>query len=131
MQKNMKADLAYQGRKLATKGLLVQLIIGTVLLAASALFFTQWWVSLSLGLAAYMVPYTIFAYWVFRYAGGTKNNIVAQSFNQGMKLKLITTVIIFGIAFFYFNAHPLPLIGAYAMLVVVQSTAMFCLSRMS
>jgi len=125
----MTAELASSGRKLAFKGLFIQLLTASCLLILSVLYRSSWLTSVILGIIAYSVPYIIFAYWVFRYAGGTKNNIVAQSFNQGMKLKLILTVTIFGLAFLHFNAHPLPLIGAYAMLMVAQATAMFYFSR--
>ncbi|WP_371195326.1 ATP synthase subunit I [Glaciecola sp. SC05] len=127
----MKADLALPGKQLAIKGLIVQGLIGLCLLILTVVVYPSLWVSTALGVIVFIVPHTIFAYWVFRYAGGTKNNIVAQSFNQGMKLKLIITVLLFVIAFFHFNAHPLPLLGAYVITMVSQWAAMFCFSQKS
>lgn len=77
------------------------------------------------GCLSFIVPHSIFAYWVFRFAGATKNELVAQSFSQGMKIKLLLTSIIFVIAFSQFNVHPLPLLGAYAIIMVSQWFAMY------
>lgn len=127
----MKADLALPGKQLAIKGVVVQSLIGLVMIVITAITAPIALSSVAIGVFAFLAPHSIFAYWVFRYAGGTKNRLVAQSFNQGMKLKLISTVCIFVIAFLYVNAHPLPLLGAYAITMVVQWMTMFCLSRMS
>jgi ATP synthase protein I len=127
----MKADLALPGKKLAVKGLMVQCLTGILLVITTLVVYPLFWVSTILGVTAFFVPHSIFAYWIFRYAGATKNNIVAQSLNQGMKLKLIATVLIFVIAFSQTNAHPLPLLGAYVITMISQWLAMFFLSRMS
>jgi ATP synthase protein I len=125
----MQADLAQPGRALAAKGIMVQLIIGCVMILFSVLFLSDIWVSVALGVTAFLIPHSIFAYWVFRYAGATKNRIVAQSLNQGMKLKLVSTILIFVIAFSVFKAQLLPLLGAYAITMVSQWTAIFRFSR--
>lgn len=125
----MKADLASTGKRLSVKIVMVQIITGLSLLILTGLIYPDYWVSVAIGALALILPHSIFAYWVFRYAGATKNSIVAQSFNQGMKLKLITTLLIFVMVFSLLNLHPLPLFGAYIITMVSQWLAMFCLSR--
>jgi ATP synthase protein I len=121
----MKADLALPGKKLAAKGIIVQLIVGLIMILLSVFVLSDGWVSVTLGVITFLIPHSIFAYWVFRYAGATKNHIVAQSLNQGMKLKLILTILIFVISFSVFNAQLLPLIGAYVITMVSQWTAIY------
>jgi ATP synthase protein I len=122
----MASDLAAPGKKLAKKGLWVQALTGTILVLLSALISSDFAKSSAFGVAAFLIPHSIFSYWVFRYAGATKNRIVAQSFNQGMKLKLIITALIFVFAFSLFNAHPLFVLGAYAITLLSQWMAMLC-----
>jgi ATP synthase protein I len=121
----MKADLALPGKKLAAKGIIVQLIVGLIMILLSVFVLSDGWVSVTLGVITFLIPHSIFAYWVFRYAGATKNHIVAQSLNQGMKLKLILTILMFVISFSVFNAQLLPLIGAYVITMVSQWTAIY------
>ncbi|MFT6270562.1 MAG: ATP synthase protein I [Alphaproteobacteria bacterium] len=125
----MTTDLASPGKKLAFKGIFVQTSVGCVLVLLTAFYDLKLLLSTLTGVIAFLVPHCFFAYWVFRYSGATKNEIVAQSMNQGMKLKLILTFFIFVIAFSQLNAQPLLLLGAYVITMVSQSTAMFFLSR--
>jgi ATP synthase protein I len=125
----MMTDLALPGKKIAVKGILVQLVVGVVLTLLGVGYDPNMLLSIGLGIGAFLVPHSFFAYWVFRYAGATKNKIVAQSMNQGMKLKLMLTFFIFVIAFSHFNAQPLFLLGSYVITMVSQSAAMFFLSR--
>jgi ATP synthase protein I len=125
----MKADLALPGKKLAAKGIIVQLIVGLIMILISVFVLSVGWVSVTLGVIAFLIPHSIFAYWVFRYAGATKNHIVAQSLNQGMKLKLILTILIFVISFSVFKAQLLPLLGAYVITMVSQWTAIYRFSK--
>ncbi|MBT1451576.1 ATP synthase subunit I [Glaciecola sp. XM2] len=127
----MRVDLAKPGRKLALAGIKVQLAVGACLVLITALIYPELWLSCAIGVIAFALPHSIFAYWIFRYAGATKNKIVAQSLNQGLKLKLILTGLIFGIAFSFYNAHLVAIFGAYAITMVSQWTAMFRLSQMS
>jgi ATP synthase protein I len=85
-------------------------------------------ISVIVGASAFIVPHSFFAYWAFRYAGATKNNLVAQSFNQGLKVKLALTIIFFAIAFSQLNAAPSAIFGAYAVALISQAVAMAVLS---
>jgi len=123
----MQGNLARTGRVLALRGILVQITTSLVICIVTLLFHTSFFLAVLLGCISFVLPHSLFAYWVFRYAGATKNSLVAQSFSQGMKLKLILTSILFIIAFSQFHVHPLPLLGAYAIIMVSQWLAMFVL----
>jgi ATP synthase protein I len=127
--KTMTTDLALPGKRLAAKGIFSQLIVACILVAATAFYDLKLSLSTILGVIAFLVPHTVFSYWVFRYAGATKNQIVARSMKQGMKLKLLLTFFIFVIAFSQLNAQPLLLLGAYTITMVTQWGAMFVFSR--
>lgn len=125
----MTTDLAAPGKRLARQGIIIQIIVGSVITVLSALYEPRVALSTVLGVIAFLVPHSFFAYWVFRYAGATKNTIIAQSMNQGMKLKLILTFFIFVIAFSQLHAQPAFLLAAYAITMVTQWAAMFFFSR--
>ena len=120
----MQNALARPGRTIALKGILVQIIVSFFLIVCVTLVQSNLVGDVIMGCLSFIVPHSIFAFWVFRYAGASKNNIVAQSFNQGMKLKLILTTIFFVIAFSQFQSHPIFLLGAYAIVMVSQWFAM-------
>lgn len=121
----MQNGLATAGKVLAVKGVIVQIIMTFIITVAVALVQNKYVIEVLLGCLSFVIPHSIFAFWVFRHAGATKNELVAQSFSQGMKLKLFLTVGFFIIAFSQLNAHPLPLLGAYAIIMVSQWVAMY------
>lgn len=121
----MTNGLATAGKVLAIKGVIVQIIMTFLVTLIVALVHYQHAVAVLFGCLSFVVPHSIFAFWVFRYAGATKSQLVAQSFSQGMKLKLFLTIIFFVIAFSQLNAHPLPLLGAYVIIMVSQWLAMY------
>lgn len=120
----MYKGLATQGRLLARKGIYVQVIVSFILCVSVSLMQAEHTIAVIMGCLSFLVPHIIFAYWVFRYAGATNNHLVAQSLSQGMKIKLILTSILFIVAFSQLNVHPLPLLGAYATVMVSQWLAM-------
>ena len=61
----------------------------------------------------------------FRYAGASKNDLVARSFSQGSKLKLALTIILFVIAFKCLNAAPLEIFMAFVITTASHGLAMF------
>ena len=67
----------------------------------------------------------VFAAFAFRYAGASKNQLVARSFSQGSKLKLALTIILFVIAFKGLNATPLEIFVAYVITTASHGLAMF------
>lgn len=123
----MQHELAAPGRLLARKGIIVQLLVSFLLCVSVLFLHSEFLTAVLLGCLSFVVPHIVFAYWVFRYAGATKNEVVAQSLSQGMKIKLILTSIFFIVAFSQFHVHPLPLLGAYVTIMVSQWLAMLVL----
>ncbi len=121
----MHVDVAAPGKQLAKAGILVQLVVMTIMIVFIAVTFSEYLIAVALGSLSYVIPHSIFSYWVFRYAGATKNQLVAQSFSQGMKIKLILTSLLFVVAFSVFHVHPLFLLGSYATTMVSQWLAMY------
>lgn len=121
----MQTDLAASGKSLATKGIAVQLVLSATMIIICALIWPYYVSSVALGVISFVLPHCIFAFWIFRHAGASKNQQVVRSLSQGMKLKLALTSLIFIVAFSVFTAHPLFLLGAYAIVTVSQWLAMF------
>lgn len=127
----MASDLAAKGRNLAKRGIFAQLVTSFLLIVIVLLINPELTLGVILGCMCFIFPHGFFAYWCFRYAGATKAKLVVQSFNQGLKVKTMLTVLMFVIAFSQFNAHPLPLLGAYVITMVSQWLAMLYLRKMS
>ncbi|MFT5276865.1 MAG: ATP synthase protein I [Glaciecola sp.] len=127
----MPANLADKGKKLAKKGVLAQCVSSLVLIVIVLVIKPEHTASVIFGAITFIIPHSFFAYWSFRYAGATKNRIVAQSFSQGLKVKLVLTTVFFAIAFSQLNAAPFPLFGAYVIAMLSQWFAMVLLSRTS
>ncbi len=124
----MLLNLADNGKRLAKKGLLAQCISSLILLVIVLCIKPEYTIAIVLGALSFIVPHSFFAYWSFRYAGATKNNLVAQSFNKGMKVKLALSIIFFAFTFSMFDAPPLIFFGAYVTAMVSQALAMALLS---
>ncbi len=127
----MPSNLADKGKQLAKKGVLAQCMSSLVLLVVVLFVKPEHAVAVICGALTFIIPNSFFAYWTFRYAGATKNRIVAQSFSQGLKIKLVLTTVFFAIAFSQLNAAPFPLFGAYVIAMLSQWFAMVLLSRRS
>jgi ATP synthase protein I len=121
----MPLNLANNGQQLAKKGILAQCISSLVLIVAVLVMKPEYTVAVIFGSLSFIIPHSFFAYWSFRYAGATKSKLVVQSFSQGLKIKLVLTVIFFAIAFSQLNAPPFPLMGAYVLAMVSQWFAMY------
>lgn len=128
----MATALTAKGRQLANKVLIFQCLVAGLMVAVFAITLgSDAAVSATSGAMACLVPCFIFARLVFRYAGASYNQLVVRSFNQGSKLKLILTVIIFVLAFSWLHAQPLPLFGTFAGTTIAQWLAMFYLRNQS
>tara|TARA_R110002124_G_scaffold78530_2_gene209675 strand:+ start:64 stop:486 length:423 start_codon:yes stop_codon:yes gene_type:complete len=125
----MLLNLADNGKRLAKKGILAQCISSLVLIVIVVILKPEYTVATVFGAISFIIPHSFFAYWSFRYAGATKNELVAQSFNQGMKVKLALSIIFFAFTFSMFNAPPLVFFGAYVAAMVSQALAMALLSN--
>ncbi|QJR80966.1 ATPase F0F1 [Alteromonas pelagimontana] len=122
----MKRDLAANGKRLAKKGTIYQLGIAVLLVLFSSWFISSS-IAVSTGIGALIsiLPNALFAVFAFRYAGASKNELVARSFSQGAKVKLAMTVILFVVAFKGMHADPIAVFLAYAVTTVTYWVALF------
>ncbi len=122
----MTNKLAKRGVDLAKKGLLFQAItalIVTLLPGIAADSYSA--MSATVGALISILPNMVFAAFAFRYAGASKNQLVARSFSQGSKMKLALTIILFVIAFKGLNAAPLEVFIAFVITTASHGLAMF------
>jgi ATP synthase protein I len=82
-----------------------------------------------IGVLANVVPTAIFAFFAFRYSGGTKNDLVVRSFRKGSALKLLFTILIFAWVFKKTDIHVLPLFIGYIVALFAQWPAIIYLQR--
>jgi ATP synthase protein I len=127
----MSGKLADNGKKLAKQGVIAQCLFAIVLIVIVLAVKPEHTIAVVLGSLTFIIPHGFFAYWTFRYSGATKKHLVVQSLSQGLKVKLMLTVVLFVIAFSQFNAAPLPLFGAYVMTMLSQALAMYRLRHLS
>ncbi|RDV24796.1 ATPase F0F1 [Alteromonas aestuariivivens] len=115
----MARDLARQGKFLAKKGTVFQLVTAAGLTASAWAFGTaQLSLSVAVGAVISILPNFVFALFAFRYAGASKNSLVARSFSQGSRVKLALTILLFVVAFVVLDTRPLALFGAFAITTV-------------
>jgi ATP synthase protein I len=118
--------LAKRGIDLAKKGLLFQAVTALfVTVIAGAAGGSHSAMSAAAGALISILPNSVFMAFAFRYAGASKNDLVARSFSQGSKLKLALTIILFVIAFRGLNAAPLEIFMAFVITTASHGLAMF------
>jgi len=117
--------LAKRGLDLAKKGLLFQAITALVVTAFAGAAGSHSAMSAAAGALISILPNSVFMAFAFRYAGASKNDLVARSFSQGSKLKLALTIILFVIAFKGLNAAPLEIFMAFVITTASHGLAMF------
>lgn len=118
--------LAKRGIDLAKKGLLFQAVTALFVSAlAGAAGGSHSAMSAAAGALISILPNGVFMAFAFRYAGASKNDLVARSFSQGSKLKLALTIILFVIAFKGLNASPLEIFMAFVITTASHGLAMF------
>ena len=122
----MTNKLAKRGLELAKKGLLFQAVTALFVTAfAAAAGGSHSAMSAAAGALISILPNSVFMAFAFRYAGASKNDLVARSFSQGSKLKLALTIILFVIAFRGLNAAPLEIFMAFVITTASHGLAMF------
>ncbi len=122
----MTNKLARRGLELAKKGLLFQAITAIVITGlAGVAGGSHSAISAAAGTLISILPNIVFAIFAFRYAGASKNELVARSFSQGSKMKLALTIILFVIAFKGLNVSPLEIFMAFVITTASHGLAMF------
>lgn len=117
----MAQSLTITGRLLVRKIFLFQCTAVIMLTLISALI---WKVEVALAVFAggsiCIVANLVFGRMAFRYAGASKNKQVVKSFNQGLKLKLFLSIILFVLALRWLNLPFLPLMCGYVAALLAQ-----------
>ncbi len=125
-QGNVKNKLAEHGVFIAKKGILFQLVTALIITLLAGIIAGQHSaISTAAGAVISILPTAIFSGFAFKYAGASKNELVAQSFSQGSKLKLALTIILFVVTFAGLNASPLEVFVAYVVTTASHALAMF------
>jgi ATP synthase protein I len=122
--------MTQEGRNLARKTLFFQSLVVVVL----TLFFTLYsgkysGISALYGGMICLVSGTVFAFFAFRYAGASQNQLVVRSFNKGSRLKFIFTIVMFVVAYKWPNLQPLPLLISYFVTLMAQWPIIIILSH--
>ncbi|MCW8108883.1 ATP synthase subunit I [Alteromonas ponticola] len=119
-------EITEKGKKLARIGALYQCIVAVLLSVIIAIAGMKIWaLSFAIGAVISIVPNGVFALFAFRYSGATKNRLVVKSFNQGAKVKLLITVILFVVAFVQFTIEPLALFAGFVITAASYWLAFF------
>lgn len=114
------------GKKIATKGLVFQLVSSAIGSAILILFFCkQAGVAFAFGTVISLLPNAVFSFFAFRFSGARQAHAVARSFSQGSKVKLAITISLFVVAFKVLNLVPIPVFFGYIVATAVYWTAMF------
>lgn len=124
----MTNRLTKPGRQLAKQILCVQLLI--VIVSAMISFIWGWhasWSALIAGAIA-IIPYSIFSYNAFRFAGASNAKRVIDAFFMGEKLKILVTVVLMALTFKIMNVVILPFFGTYCLVVIVPLLTPFFLN---
>ena len=122
----MARDLARQGKLLAKKGTVCQLVTAACLIILSGVMASvELSISVSVGAMVSILPNFVFAVFAFRYSGASQNSLVARSFSQGSRVKLAMTIILFVVAFAVLKTQPVALFTAYAITTVSYWLALF------
>jgi len=118
--------LAGQGKALARRGFIVQVITAVCLVVFVAVMFNRHSaMSAAAGALISILPTSVFSWFAFRYSGARKNALVAKSFSQGSKMKLALTIILFVVTFAGLNAAPIEVFLAYVVTTASHGLAMF------
>ena len=119
-----------KGQHLALKVLLLQSCAGVVASGIVAILMSlDSGLDALVGVVANILPAGIFAFFAFRFAGASKNDLVVRSFRKGIALKLLFTFLIFAWVFKHTNVQVLPLFIGYIVTLVAQWPGMIYLHR--
>lgn len=110
----MVNQLARPHRRAALKLVRLQALLAVL---TSLIIYFGWGLAAALsgltGGAVAVIPSFIFAMYAFRFVGATSVKMVAASFYRGQSLKLLTTVVLFIIAFKFLNVIIEPLMVTF------------------
>lgn len=120
MSISRKNDLVKPGRKLALQQTICSVLL--VLTCALVTYFV-WGLSHSHSVLAGgfigIIPNIVFALKAFKFAGAKSSKLVVESFFSGVKLKMLTTVVLFVVAFKFLVIVPVAFFGTFCLVMVL------------
>ena len=123
-------DLAHAGKRLAKLSLILQLLL---VFALSAVFFLLYDLSSSIsvltGGTLSVVINAVFAFFVFRFSGASKNREVVSSMNRGMKIKLFIIVCAFMVIYSLPQIKNFEAITGFCVVMISQYPILLSLHR--
>jgi ATP synthase protein I len=126
----MTASLAKKGRDLASKVLIFQSAIGLVFTLIFMFFLGKSAaISALCGALICVIPGLVFARFAFKYAGASQNKLVVRSFNQGSKLKMALSIILFFLVYKWVEVVPSAMLVTYVITLLCQWPYIIFLSR--
>ncbi|MFT4994461.1 MAG: ATP synthase protein I [Paraglaciecola sp.] len=126
----MPTNLTKVGRQLAGKVIFFQLIVAIIASTMFSVFLgINSGISAVCGALACLLPGMVFAHLAFKYAGASRNQLVVRSFNQGSKLKLLLTILIFMMAYQWTGIQAMPLLVSYVLTLLAQWPIIILVSR--
>ena len=117
--------LTSTGRQLAKRVIFLQSLLA-LFIAVLFLFLWEEKISIHAALSALMgglihiLPYAIFSFFAFKFAGASKNQLVVKSFSQGLKLKLFSAIVLFAVAYKWGSLIPVVLLVSYIVVLLSQ-----------
>jgi len=114
----MSNSLTKAGRKVAQTQILFT--IALMLITTIIIYFIWGFAhakSALLGGVVAIIPNMIFAFKAFRYAGAQSAEKVVESFNSGVKLKMLYTALLFALVFKFIIIIPSAFLSTYCVVV--------------
>lgn len=117
----MLSVLAKPGITIAKKMLVLQFLVAiSCTLIAWLLISDVGAISALLGGVTAILPNMLFVAFAFRYAGARQIQLVYKSFQQGSKLKLALTIVLFLLILRWPNVQAMPLFGTFVITMLSQ-----------
>ena len=114
----MSNSLTKAGRKVARAQILFTIAL---MLITTVIIYFIWGISHAksalLGGAVVIIPNMIFAFKAFKYAGAQSAEKVVESFNSGVKLKMLYTALLFALVFKFMVIVPSAFLSTYCVVV--------------
>lgn len=107
----MSAQLTQKGRQYAWKLCYWQLLTLGIIILFTLLLHRENVIAIATGSLIHILPTQVFALFAFKYGGATKSQLVLKSFNQGLKVKMGMSIVLFVFAMQFVAPAELVLLG--------------------
>lgn len=126
MSSTLTNELAKVGKRFAFKQILAMI---TVVLIIALVTYLKWGtdhaISILAGGVVIIIPNIFFALKAFRYSGARASEKVMESFNNGVKMKIVLTALLFALAFKFLAILPIPFFTSFCLVVAMPLVTPF------